>query len=103
MYGLILQNMAEYIQNKHGDNMWKKVGNNRVKNLKLFYGVIFQRSGIIAIELNQVKESLNIEQDSFGANEVFPEAQAGEHIHSKEKIDSKLKADLIKKRGNIKI
>ena len=25
MYGLILQNMAEYIQNKHGDNMWKKV------------------------------------------------------------------------------
>ena len=51
MYGLILQNMAEYIQNKHGDNMWKKVGNNRVKNLKLFYGVIFQRSGIIAIEL----------------------------------------------------
>ena len=27
MYGLILQNMAEYIQNKHGDNMWKKVGN----------------------------------------------------------------------------
>ena len=36
MYGLILQNMAEYIQNKHGDNMWKKVGNNRVKNLKPF-------------------------------------------------------------------
>ena len=34
MYGLILQNMAEYIQNKHGDNMWKKVGNNPVKNLK---------------------------------------------------------------------
>ena len=25
MYGLILQNMAEYVQNKHGDNMWKKV------------------------------------------------------------------------------
>ena len=36
MYGLILQNMAEYIQNKHGDNMWKKVGNYRVKNLNLF-------------------------------------------------------------------
>ena len=27
---------------------------------------------------DQVKESLNIEQDSFGANEVFPEAQAGD-------------------------
>ena len=25
-----------------------------------------------------MKESLNIEQDSFGSNEVFPEAQAGE-------------------------
>lgn len=25
MYGLLLQNMAEYIQNKYGDNMWKKV------------------------------------------------------------------------------
>ena len=33
MYGLILQNMAEYIQNKHGDNMWKKVGNNWVNKL----------------------------------------------------------------------
>lgn len=27
---------------------------------------------------DKVKESLNIEQDSFGAGEVFPEAQAGE-------------------------
>ena len=27
---------------------------------------------------SQVKESLNIEQDSFGSNDVFPEAQAGE-------------------------
>ena len=25
MYGLLLQNMAEFIQNKYGDNMWKKV------------------------------------------------------------------------------
>ena len=25
MYGLILQNMAEYIRNKFGDNMWGKV------------------------------------------------------------------------------
>ena len=30
-----------------------------------------------------MKESLNIEQDSFGSNEVFPEAQAGETIFKK--------------------
>ena len=48
MYGLILQNMAEYIQNKHGDNMWKKV-----------------------------KEQLNLEVDAFGAAETFPESQVG--------------------------
>ena len=93
MYGLILQNMAEYIQNKHGDNMWKKVGNNRVKNLKLFSWCHIPK--IRNHWVDQVKESLNIEQDSFGANEVFPEAQAGEYIHSKEKMDSKLKADLM--------
>ena len=101
MYGLILQNMAEYIQNKHGDNMWKKVGNNPVKNLKpsSWCHIPKIRNHLV----NQVKESLNIEQDSFGANEVFPEAQAGDHIHSKEKMDSKLKAGLIKKRGHIRI
>ena len=48
MYGLILQNMVEYIQNKHGDNMWKKV-----------------------------KEQLNLEEDSFPANETYPETQVG--------------------------
>ena len=101
MYGLILQNMAEYIQNKHGDNMWKKVGNNPVKNLKPSSWCHIPK--IRNHWVNQVKESLNIEQDTFGANEVFPEAQAGDHIHSKEKMDSKLKAGLIKKRGHIRI
>ena len=48
MYGLILQNMAEYIQNKHGDNMWKKV-----------------------------KEQLNLEVDAFPAGETYPESQVG--------------------------
>jgi len=48
MYGLILQNMVEYIQNKHGDNMWKKV-----------------------------KEQLNLEVDAFPASDTFPEAQVG--------------------------
>ena len=48
MYGLILQNMVEYIQNKHGDNMWKKV-----------------------------KEQLNLEVDVFPAGETYPEAQVG--------------------------
>ena len=99
MYGLILQNMAEYIQNKHGDNMWKKVGNNRVKNLKPSSWCHIPKIRNHCNWVNQVKESLNIEQDSFGANEVFPEAQAGEYNNSKEKMDSKL----IKKRGNIKI
>ena len=59
MYGLILQNMAEYIQNKHGDNMWKKVRNIRVKNLKLFHGVIFQRSGIIELIRSRSPSILN--------------------------------------------
>ena len=45
MYGLLLQNMAEYVQNKFGDNMWKKI-----------------------------KEQLNLEQD-FVANESYPESQ----------------------------
>jgi len=48
MYGLLLQNMAEYIQNKHGDNMWKKV-----------------------------KEQLNLELDAFPAGDTFPESQIG--------------------------
>jgi len=48
MYGLLLQNMAEYIQNKHGDNMWKKV-----------------------------KEQLNLEVDAFPASDTYPESQIG--------------------------
>ena len=47
MYGLLLLNMSEFVINKFGDNMWKKV-----------------------------KEQLNIEQD-FVANESYPEAQLG--------------------------
>ena len=41
MYGLLLQNMAEFVQNKFGDNMWKKV-----------------------------REQMSLETDSFPANEV---------------------------------
>ena len=57
MYGLILQNMAEYIQNKHGDNMWKKV-----------------------------KEQLNLEVDSFHASETYPEDQVGKMGKTEMKI-----------------
>ena len=45
MYGLILLNMSEFVSNKFGDNMWKKV-----------------------------KEQINLEQD-FVANESYPEQQ----------------------------
>lgn len=47
MYGLLLMNMSEFIVNKFGDNMWKKV-----------------------------KEQINLEQE-FIANETYPEAQLG--------------------------
>ena len=48
MYGLILQNLVEYIRNKHGDNIWLKL-----------------------------KEQLNIDKDSFAADDTYPEAQVG--------------------------
>lgn len=48
MYGLLLQNLAEYVQNKFGDNMWKKV-----------------------------KEQMNLDVDAFPAGETYPEAQIG--------------------------
>ena len=63
MYGLLLQNMAEYIQNKYGDNMWKKVswceGKLQIK---------------CSVEI-KVKEQMSLETDSFRADESFPESQ----------------------------
>ena len=49
--------MAEYVQNKFGDNMWKKV-----RQIKCIF---FQK-----YFFPQVKEQMNIEVDSFPANEV---------------------------------
>ena len=57
MYGLLLQNMAEYVQNKFGDNMWKKV------QIGVFKIVIFSLG-------KKVREQMNLETDSFPSNEV---------------------------------
>ena len=37
MYGLLLQNMVEFIQNKFGDNMWKKVRQGFQKKMCKFW------------------------------------------------------------------
>ena len=66
MYGLLLQNMAEYVQNKFGDNMWKKVQ----------IGV-FMLSNFLTRK--KVREQMNLETDSFPSNEVTLQSTELEH------------------------